>query len=232
MLGGRCPDLSRCDGRSYASHHGLIISSSRFHECHPAIRLGAEWRALGSVVERPFGGQYRAACRARVPPDTGRPKDVTDQSRVRRQRPSGEALRRTLVRSAALPTTTIARRCRPTGGECARTERRAFACTDPDAAAAGQAPGRGRRKRDGADQRSAGATAARDAGQARSAGARWNLVCTWPGSVLPAPRRVHILSQGYAESSSRTIFAPALSARSLPRATSRGSGAMPQLVLG
>lgn len=53
-----------------------------------------------------------------------------------------------------------------------------------------------------------------------------------PGSVNPTPGWEGVPGRGYAESSSRTIFAPALSACSLPRATSRASGAMPQLVLG
>ena len=85
---------------------------------------------------------------------------------------------------------------------------------------------------DGPDQGGAGATAIADDRQARGAGAERDLVHTGPGPVTSTARWERIPSQAYAESSSRTIFAPSLSARSLPLATSRASGAMPQLVLG
>lgn len=225
----RCsPGLKSCDGCSYPSRHGLFVQISCVHDRLPAIRLGAERRALGSVVERPFGGQYRAACRARVPPVPGRTQDVTGQGRVRHQHPSGQALRRAMVCCTALPAVASARCGGAIGGCRYSTASGAHAGT----AAAGPAPGRSRGRGDGADQGSAGTKAAHDGRQARGAGARWSLVCTRPGSILPAPKREHIPSQGYAESSSRTILAPALSARSLPLATSRASGAMPQLVLG
>lgn len=220
--------LSPCDGRPYSYGHAFALQRSRFHDSPPALGLGAERRALGSVVERPFGGQYRAACRARVPSVPGRTQDVTGQGRVRHQHPSGQALRRALVCCTALPAVASARCGGAIGGCRYSTASGAHAGT----AAAGPAPGRSRGRGDGADQGSAGATAAHDGRQARGAGARWSLVCTRPGSILPAPKREHIPSQGYAESSSRTILAPALSARSLPLATSRANGAMPQLVLG
>lgn len=228
MLPTQLRNLSPCDGRPYSSGHAFALQPSRFHDGPPALRLGAERCPLGPVVERPLRGQRRAACRARCPPVPRCAEVTPTQGRGRRECSPGQALRRALVCRPPLPAVAFAR-C---GGAAGRCRCSITSGTHAGTTAAGPPSGGGRGGGDGADQGGAGAAAPSDAGQARGAGAGWSLVDTRPGSVNPAAGRECVPGQGYAESSSRTILAPSLSARSLPRATSRASGAMPQLVLG
>lgn len=119
------------------------------------------------------------------------------------------------------PPVAAARRGRLSCGRRAFGRRGAAAAAHTGAAPAGAPPGRGRDRGGGTHQ----------------AGARTAAACQALGAVnvsgvVGTRQDGHSPGKRYAESSSRTILAPSLSARSLPLATVRASGAMPQLVLG
>jgi hypothetical protein len=142
---GGYPDLSRCDERSYASHHGLSFHRPDFMiVTRPSgwVQSGERWdlwwngRSVASIVPHAVLGfrlaWTHAGChRARsCPPPAPARRSATPSAGARR----GSAHNCHCV--------TPSPDCRA----CTRTGRRVRAATDPDAAAAGPAPGRGRRK--------------------------------------------------------------------------------------
>lgn len=160
-----------CDDRSYPSGHDLLHLPRLPHRADP-FWLGPDRGALGSVVERTLSSQYHSGTRSWCPSSLGCAKDLRDQEGFCRQRVSGQALRRTLVRRQAVLRPAFARgRCpldRQHADPAAAATARSTA--EPRAAAIGPAPGRGRGCRAGADQASAVTASTAEGDQAQGEG--------------------------------------------------------------
>lgn len=85
-----------CDGGPYPSGHDLLHLPRFPHRADP-VWLGPDRGAVGSVVERALSRQYHSGARPWCSASFGCAKDLRDEDGFRRQRVSGQALRRALV---------------------------------------------------------------------------------------------------------------------------------------